>query len=56
MKKSEAAGLSDSHRERSDTDFRGGSVNWYAPDGDRVACQQAASVLVKLLALSGRGS
>ena len=52
----EAAGLSDWHRERSDTDFRGGSVSWYAPDGDRVAYQQAASVLVKLLTLSRRES
>jgi hypothetical protein len=52
----EAAGLSDWHRERSDTDFRGGSVSWYAPDGDQVAYQQAASVLVKLLTLSGTGS
>jgi hypothetical protein len=52
----EAAGLSDWHRERSDTDFRGGSVSWYAPDGDQAACQQAGSVLVKLLTLSGRAS
>jgi hypothetical protein len=52
----EAAGLSDWHRERADTVFSGGSVSWYALDGDQAACQQAASVLVKLLTLSGRAS
>jgi hypothetical protein len=52
----EAAGLSDWHRERSDTDFRGGSVSWYAPDGDQLACQEVASVLIKLLKPSGRAS
>jgi hypothetical protein len=50
----EAAGLSDWHRERSDTDFRGGSVSWYATDGDQVAYQEVASLLAKLLKLSGR--
>ena len=52
----QAAGLSDWHRERADTVFSGGSVSWYAPDGDQVAFQEAASVLVKLLKLSGRAS
>jgi len=45
----EAAGLSNWHRERADTDFRGGSVSWYAPDEDRVAYQDVAAVLVRLL-------
>jgi hypothetical protein len=49
----EAAGLSGWHRERADTDVRGGSVSWYAPDGDDAACQEAASVLGSLLKLSG---
>ena len=44
-----AAGLRDWHRERSDTDFRGGSVSWYAPDSDPAAYQEIASVLVALL-------
>lgn len=53
----EAAGLSAWHRERSDTDFRGGSVSWYAPDSDEAAYQEAASVLVELLLkLSGSAS
>jgi hypothetical protein len=48
----QAAGLSDWHRERSDTDFSGGSVSWYAPDGDDVAYREAASVLARLFKLS----
>jgi hypothetical protein len=45
----EAAGLSAWHRERSDTDFRGGSVSWFALDSDEVTYQEAALVLVELL-------
>jgi hypothetical protein len=52
----EAAGLTDWHRERSDTDFRGGSVSWYAPDGDQLAYQELASVLIRLLMPGGRAS
>jgi hypothetical protein len=49
----EAAGLSDWHRERADTVFSGGSVSWYAPDGDHVAYQKAASMLARLSKLTG---
>jgi len=48
----QAAGLSDWHKERADTVFSGGSVSWYAPDGDHVAYQEAASVLARLFKLS----
>jgi hypothetical protein len=50
----ELAGLSDWHRERIDTDFSGGSVGWYAPDGDHVAYQEVASVLARLLNAGAR--
>jgi hypothetical protein len=45
----QVAGLSDWHRERTETDFSGDSVGWYAPDGDDVAYREAASVLARLL-------
>ena len=42
------AGLSDWHRERTDTGFSGGSVGWYAPDSDEIAYQELAAVLARL--------
>lgn len=50
----QVAGLSDWHKERADTVFSGGSVSWYAPDGDHAACREAVSVLARLLK-SGAG-
>ena len=46
------AGLSDWHRERADAVFSGGSVSWYAPDGDDVAYRETAAVLARLFKLS----